>query len=186
MKTILKFASAAFAALCLASASQAITWTVQHGTTVNNGTYLDFLYSGDTTYSNTFNLGTVGFIAGIHEITSGEMAFYFADDENDGPEYVRFTFENGAFGPYGDYEVNGSHGGGFDTVNFTISSPSGIASLQDGLFQYTVRRVSGDTYLKGAVLTAYGHRKQVPDGGATFALMALGLGGLVAARKRMR
>jgi hypothetical protein len=66
-------------------------------------------------------------------------------------------------------------------------SLAGLLSLNfDGLLEVTIKRMSGDFYLDGSVLNARGNAVASVPEPATLGLFALGLAGLVSARRRQQ
>jgi hypothetical protein len=182
----LKCLLALAASLALASLSYGLTWTVSYGYNQNGfGTNaIVFLDGTPNTYSNSLNLGSNGFNPATMDVTSATITFWFADDDSDGSEQVDITTEGVQVA--NDMEVDGTHPqANFASYSFALS-PAQLATLNvDGVANYTVNRVTGDTYLKIVSITAQGPANvNVPDNGTTAALLSLAFAGVIAARKR--
>ena len=128
------------------------------------------------------------------QILSASLAFYFKDDSYfDSQEYARVTVDGSWFG---DTAV-GNQLANLPWSFFDIfGSVSGAVSMnQDGQLNYSVTALdngvpgrrfgNGDFIFTKAVLEVeIGQRANVPDGGATIALLGLGLLGASALRRK--
>lgn len=186
MKTIKNLLLASLALFAFGTTSQAaMTWV-----DVDSGSPLKWLYhssnANTSRYSSTFNILNDGYNPATMHVTSAIASFAFADDQDSAYEWVDIYLDNLLL--INDQEVDGSHA----SYAWYSKSLTGemITNLQDGVLSYTVKLLNtsgtNDVWLKVAKLKAYGDYKQVPDTGATVALMGLGLVGLAAARKRFR
>lgn len=182
------------AALALPSAAFAAEWT--------SGFYdapLDYLYSGDTQYGNTFDLTLDGFNPATMQIDTATAWFAFADDGDDSSddrswkmEYVDISIEG--VNVVNDEEVDGNHSDPWDSYDWVeVSLSQSLIDVleSDGKLSFLVQLTSTykDTYLKIAHLVATGGDtppppSTVPDAGATALLVGLGLSSMVALRRR--
>lgn len=186
------FAGITMAALSLTQSASAIQWTYTlNSSPTNNSSALDFLNSGDTTYSGTFNILTAGFDPDDYTINSAIARFAFADDGDSGYEYASIQLGNPLAAFIASTEVDGNHSAppnSYHWISAALNSTF-LADLQvDGLLKFRVKRESGDFYLKRVVLEVSGDRKppsHVPDGGATLGLLGGGLLGLLALARRL-
>jgi hypothetical protein len=160
----------------------------------------------DNSYAGTFNItDSPGWAP--NTVAGATVTFWFADDQpgssahpdtgsgSDAQEFVKILVNNSEV--VASLQVDGRHATSselnsnplaylntFASYTFNLS-PSQIAALQDGVVSFEVQRLSGDTYLKIASLTAWNAPKMVPDAGATSALLGVGFLGLVVLRKRL-
>jgi hypothetical protein len=160
----------------------------------------------DNSYAGTFNItDSPGWAP--NTVAGATVTFWFADDQpgsaahpdtgsgSDAQEFVKILVNNTEV--VASLQVDGRHAtqselnsnplaylNTFASYTFNLS-PSQIAALQDGIISFEVQRLSGDTYLKIASLTAWNAPATVPDAGATSALLGLGILSLVALRKRL-
>ena len=133
-------------------------------------------------FTGSFNLVNHGYDKNTEKIHSAAFWFAFADDLRDGfgqDEIVKIKLEDTKIFQ-GD--VDGSILF-YDWVWGTLGG-SLLATLSDtGILNYTVKILSGDTYLKEAGLIAVSRARQVPDGGSTVVLLGLGMLGLAFIRR---
>lgn len=156
----------------------ALTWTHE-----NNGDPLKFLNSNNPTYTSTFNILNAGYDPNTMVVTAATAWFAFADDGDSQYEYVKVYLDGALF--MGPIEVDGTHNNipaSYDWHSGTLSG-SFLASLQDGIINYSVKVTSGDTYLKRTKLVAEGYARpsespRVPEGGATIVMLGMSLAGL--------
>jgi hypothetical protein len=168
--------------------------------------------SSDLSYSATWNLLTKGYIANS-PISSLEVWFKFADDSpgnfegaesangGDAEEYVDVTLGNTKI--WDNLEVDGRHPSPTYASYTMMLNPVTHASvfsdlMTDGKLSYTVAlqnmssSVIEDTYIKEAGLRASFTPKpkttsgKVPEGGASFALLGVGLLGLAGLRMSLK
>ena len=176
MKKLLKLLAITSVSFVLASAARAVTWTDDDPLNV----FLTSSRHGNDTYSNTFNILDAGYNPATQQVTSAVASFAFADNATDEGEYVDILLDSTLI--FNDLEVDGTSWS-YDWHSVNVSG-SLLASLQDGVLNYTVKIDSGDTYLKGAKLVAQGGARSVPDSSSTAVLVGLGLVSLFASRKR--
>ncbi len=188
MKHLLISLKTAAMAAVLTSVAQAAVWTDYH-----SGQPLAHLHQGNSSYTGTFNILNDGYNPGLHTLTSATAKFAFADDDVFGDlieqEWVEIELD-GDLLINSAVEVDGTHAS-FDWHSNGLTGSMLFTLSTLGTIDYTITILdtqwwtNNSTYLKVAKLKAYGDYKQVPDSGATVALMGLGLVGLVAARKRL-
>ncbi|MEO5960291.1 MAG: VPDSG-CTERM sorting domain-containing protein [Opitutaceae bacterium] len=182
----LKFLSVLIASLAVASISHGLTWTTSYG--YNQGSFgpnpIVFLDGTPNSYTNSLSLPSVGFNPATMDVTSATITFWFADDDSDGSEQVDITVEG--VQAANDMEVDGSHPqANFASYAFVLNAAQLATLNTDGIANYTVGLVTGDTYLKIVSITASGPSTvTAPDGGTTVALLGIGFIGLAAIRKR--
>lgn len=179
------------------TASAALYWQDRDPSSGNGP--LDLLREGsDWSYTSTFQMfGPIAYNSALHDITKIVVKFAFADDGNDTGEYVDIRV--GPTKLWDNAEVDGNHSNAPSSYHWleadvTGSDPIKTDLLADGVIDYkvTIQNLQDwcvgkeDTYLKIAHLEVWGDYKQVPDAGATVALLGLGLVGLAAARRRLR
>jgi hypothetical protein len=176
----LKTLAALAASFAFAEMSYGLTWTAET-TTIP----LDFLKWDDTSFTSSLNLASNGYNPATMNVTSATITFWFADDGSDGSEQVDL-YANG-LQVANDLEVDGTIGSlaTYASYTFNLNSAGHLAAMQDGVVDFGVYLVTGDTYLKKVKIEATGGYKNVPDAGATSALLGLGVLGLVALRKRL-
>lgn len=168
------------AALGLASVAQAAIYT----DVVLAGSDYAYLRAGSATngsYSNTFNINQHGYDASSMQVVSATVHFAFADDLDIQSEWVAIELDTWVSAPI---EVDGIPLASW-TYHWVWGTLGGtlLATLSDtGLLDFTVRALSGDTYLKEARVVA--DARAVPDSASTLALFGLALLGLAAVRSR--
>ncbi len=138
------------------------------------------IWSHNDSYQGTFNILDKGYNPNVERVCDADFWFAFADDsQSDAAEVVKIQVG-------GLTQFNGDVNGTIWNYDFVWGSVGGslLATLSNtGILNYTVRILSGDTYLKEAGLTAT--TCSVPDGGATVVLLGVGMLGLAAVRRRM-
>ncbi len=183
--------------LSLASSASASLYWEDRDPNSGNGP-LAFLYEGGNWhYKSDFNILIDGFNPANHHVTKIQVWFAFADDQNDGSEKVDIVVGNQKL--WNNQEVDGNHSNApwsyhWLSMDVTGNLPIYNEISANGKIDYKVTiqdllprwKDREDTWLKIAHLKVWGDVKQVPDAGATVALMGLGLVGLAAARKRFR
>ena len=182
----------------LASSALAITFTATSG----SPTFL----SGNATATGTLDItsgNTPNYNPATMVLTSATVKFAFADtnepggaswwDENDvgssNREYVTVKLDGSTF--MSGVEVDGTHAA-YDWTSVSGSITGTIfTSLQtDGKLNYVVSVTSGDTWFKGAQLSATGDYRNtntpgVPDAGSTVALLGGAMIALAMFRRRV-
>lgn len=165
-KTIL----AAIFSLCITAGAQATTY-------IDNNPANVWLNALNPSYTGEFTLA--GYNPATETITSAVADFTFQDLLG-GNESLRVDLS-------GDILTSGSFSGKLLLSTGVINS---LFTLdQTGILSYTVSLESGcltEFWLDNAKLTAQAGTRNVPDSGATVALLGLGLVGLVAAKRRFR
>lgn len=201
MKALKHILSAAtlVAALGIATTASASLYWEDRDPSSGNGP-LEFLEEYDTvTYSSDFQMfGPVAYNSALHNITQILVKFYFADDNGGDSQYEYVDIWVGSTKLWNNQEVDGNHNNAPNSFHLLEKDVTGYDILRsdllaDGKINYTVkiqdlegwRGGQEDTYLKIAHLQVWGDYKQVPDAGATVALVGLGLVGLAAARRRL-
>ena len=117
-----------------------------------------------------------------HNLLSAEVFFYYTDDGLDGDEYVKIRLDNGL----GGWNVLLTEEVGFlDNSSETLGGAAFASLAADGSLDYKVTATQGDFWFLKAILVAdIGEKANVPDGGATLALLGLGVLGLGALHRR--
>lgn len=138
------------------------------------------IWSHNDSYQGTFNILNKGYNPAVERVCDADFWFAFADDSrSDTSEVVKIKVG-------GLTQYQGDVDGTIWNYDFVWGSVGGslLATLSNtGILNYTVKILSGDTYLKEAGLIAT--TCSVPDGGATIALLGMGILGLAAVRRRM-
>lgn len=147
-------------------------------------------FNGWNSYSETFNFLDHGYNPADMIVIGATAWFSFADDSDNSQEWVDVTI--GTTLVADNYEYDGTHNNApnnYDKQTYVLNGYADlIADLQDGTIGFNVQSVGGDGYLKIAKLKIYTDTRpttSVPDGGATAALLGLGLIGLAAVRNRI-
>ena len=140
------------------------------------------LGSTRTWYEGTFNIAEDGYNPTTHQVSSAVVMFAFGDDNDSAYEEVSVDLGlvEGAFGK--QFNVLTLFGG-----DLKIGLVQDLSA--DGILNYKINMESGDFYLGYASLVAQATvrpQNAVPDGGATAALLGLGLLGLSVIRRKMR
>ena len=141
--------------------------------------------SAPSFFENTFNLASTAFNAATETIVSATATFKFADDggRNDGTERAIVRLDGSYFTSVSNPALWWVVSPNYTTVGGSLGALLG-ALTSDGQLTYRVEATRGDIYFKWAQLTITTEARQVPDGGTTLALLALGLVSLAAARLR--
>lgn len=135
-------------------------------------------------FEGKFNILKDGYDPTKEQICCAGFWFAFSDDSRDGcgqTEVVKISIEDTKVFK-GDVDGSKWH---YDWVWGALGG-SLLATLSDtGILDYTVKILSGDTYLKEAGLIAKSCARQVPDGGSTVVLLGAGMLGLAFLRRRL-
>ncbi len=181
-KTLIALVAGA-AVLAAGSSAYAISMT---WTDVN--TYQNLLLSSDgvprTTKTDFWDITSDGFVPGTDIATAAEATFTLTDnDPNAETVRIRVPYNVGYLVANGAFE---------STFTFGLSSITVLADINaDGILYYRVRAMSGDFYFNSASLTVNGERPSpndptgVPDGGASVALLGMGLLGLGTLKRKL-
>lgn len=178
-----------------------------------SGYPLDYLYWGDTSYSNTLTNLFAGIDWGANDLVKAVIMFGFADDDADGGEYVsakagsvpaQLSLEDGM--PFPDaspkdldvniedtvaevVEVNGVHGA-YDYREAELGGQA-LEDIKNGELDFEVKHEGGDFYLKTVQVKIETRERDtpppvsVPDNGATLVLLGAALSGLAIARRKL-
>ena len=113
-----------------------------------------------------------------------------------GPAMFSFSTAGGdatPFGTYGDAinstAHNGSVGGFFGDLNFTITRTSGLSTddfITNADGYYFAADLAGPTGLTGSQAWQLRTEQSVPDGGSAIALLGMGLMGIEGLRRKFR
>ena len=149
------------------------------------GIKLDASTPLNSVYSGEFDIGQWGYNKDSQKVDSASVSFIFSDNvapwKDDASETVNIDLGSSLY--LGPIEINfptSVNGGVLGTV---------LADLQDGKLKYTINAKSGDFIVVSAALLVDASprpRNSVPDGGATAALLGLGLLGLSAVGRKLR
>ena len=189
MNTAKNAITALLSGLFLAASANALMWE-------------DYDYVGEwmtegESYTGSFSITAPvdDYDPALHHVTSARVGFSFADSNDDsygrggdGKEWVDVWID--ATQIFDHVEVDGSRSGGFDWIWSGLNGFL-VADLQDGMVNYTVQVENkrdgkrNDVWFKEAKLKAWGGYKQVPDSGASLALLGLGMAFIVGIRKRV-
>lgn len=188
MKTLVRSLSV-FLALAFAGSAHAVQyydWDLDGGEGQPEWTFLDA--NGNSTWSTTFDLFATGYNPLVSEIISATVYFAFADNGDQAWDYATITV--GGIEMWSWQEVDGSHQNAPNNYDWYMAdlSAAQVAELQDGSLDYRVDAVSGNFYLKEAVLVAEGETRRinVPDSGTTFAMLGLGTVVMLVLRRQLR
>ncbi len=148
-------------------------------------------------YSGAFDIttGSGGYDPNRHEITRARVGFSFSDGYWRGDssgEWVDVWL--GSSQAWNHREVDGTHRYGFDWIWRGLNGTM-LADLSDGFLRYSIQVENwrdgrnNDVWLKQAHLEVWGREAPrshgVPDGGATVALLGLGLAAIFLIRRRL-
>lgn len=159
---------------------------------LNPGVYLTSTgFLGVSSFSDTFNLTTDGFVPGVDVAVSGSAYFDITDYVNPGDK-DRISVDLGSIDEL-------SHGQVHD-YTFSFNTAGGTSDLDiladinlDGELDYTVSATKGDFFLSDAdlsvqaVVPVSGNGNgdaRVPDGASTFGLLSFGLAGLTSLARK--
>lgn len=163
--------------LCLAASFSLAGSLAQAGSYTDNNPANVWLNALNTSYTGTFDVANEGYNPAVETITSAEVEFLLWDLLGSESYSIKFGPETFASGGsfYWFLNLSGSvSGSAFGTLDAT------------GILSYTVYRNSGEFWLKNARLDVETAPRQVPDSGATLALLGIAMAAVAGARRMVR
>lgn len=139
-------------------------------------------------YTNSFDILASGYNPARDEITFATATFFFGDVEDvfraSSCSFLKGTTESFTLDLSGDIFKVGSIPVLFALSDSSLGTQALLTLSETGKVSYTVTRTSGSFQLGGAVLCAHAEPRNVPDGGATVALLGVGLVAVFFAKRR--